>query len=96
VAELAGIFLEDARSGLSDLEEAVQRGDAPAVERVAHTLKGGSGSMGARGMSGICAQLEATGASGDLSSGPGLLGRLEEEFGRVERALGAEVRGGRR
>jgi HPt (histidine-containing phosphotransfer) domain-containing protein len=93
VAELAGLFLEDARSGLSALEEAVQRGDAPAVERVAHTLKGGSGSMGARGMAGLCARLEAAGASGDLSSTPRLLGRLEQEFGRVERVLGVEVNG---
>lgn len=50
VAELAGVFLEDARWGLQEVEEALQRGDAPAVERVAHKLKGGSGSMGARGM----------------------------------------------
>ena len=49
VAELAGVFLEDARWGLQEGEEALQRGDAPAVERVAHKLKGGSGSMGARG-----------------------------------------------
>ena len=49
VAELAGVFLEDARWGLQEVEEALQRGDAPAVERVAHKLKGGSGSMGARG-----------------------------------------------
>ncbi|CAN5828446.1 hypothetical protein BH18ACT11_BH18ACT11_19050 [soil metagenome] len=96
VAELAGMFVDDTRSGLSALEEALHRGDAPAVERVAHTLKGSSGSMGARGMSGFCARLESAGASGDLSHGFGLLERLEEEFGRVERALGAEVRRNRR
>jgi two-component system sensor histidine kinase/response regulator len=93
VAELAGIFLEDARSALSALEEAVQTGDAPAVERVAHTLKGGSANMGARAMARLCARLEATGASGDLSPAPRLLGRLEEEFGRVERMLEVEISG---
>jgi len=93
VAELAGMFVEDTRSGLSALEEAMQRGDAQAVERTAHTLKGSSGSMGARGMSGLCARLESAGASGNLSHGFGLLERLEEEFGRVERALRSEVRG---
>ncbi len=95
VAELAGMFVDDTRSGLSALEEAMQKGDAQAVERAAHALKGSSGSMGARGMSGLCARLERAGASGDLSHGFGLLERLEEEFGRVERALGAEVRGHR-
>jgi HPt (histidine-containing phosphotransfer) domain-containing protein len=95
VAELAGMFLEDARSRLDAVEEALQKGDAPAVERAAHTLKGGSGSMGAKGMSGLCAQLEDVGASGDLSQGTQLLGRIREELGRVERALEAEVSGNR-
>ena len=95
VAELTGMFLKDARSRLEAVEEALQKGDAPAVERVAHALKGGSGSMGAKGMSGLCAQLEDVGASVDLSRAPELLGRIREELGRVERALEAEVSGNR-
>jgi Hpt domain len=55
VADLAGIFLNDARSRLVAVEEALQKGDAPAVERAAHTLKGGSGTMGSRRMSSLCA-----------------------------------------
>jgi HPt (histidine-containing phosphotransfer) domain-containing protein len=93
VAELASMFLEDARSRLAAVEEALQKGDALAVERAAHKLKGGSGSMGARGMYALCAQLEDGGASGDLSQGSELLGRIREEMGRVERALEAEVSG---
>jgi two-component system, sensor histidine kinase and response regulator len=95
VAELAGVFLEDARSRLEAVEEALQKSDASAVERAAHMLKGGSGSMGARRMSGLCAQLEDVGASGDLSQGFELLGRIREELGRVDRALEAEVSGNR-
>ena len=93
VAELSGVFLGDARSGLEEVKEALRKGDAPAVERVAHKLKGGSGSMGAREMSCLCAQLENAGASGDLSRGTGLLERIREELGRVDRALEAEVSG---
>jgi HPt (histidine-containing phosphotransfer) domain-containing protein len=95
VAELAAVFIEDARSGLQEVEEALQKGDAPAVERVAHKLKGGSGSMGAREMSGLCAQLEDLSASGDLSRGPLLLKRIRDELGRVDRALEAEVHANR-
>ena len=91
VADLAGMFLKDARSRLVAVEVALRKGDAPAAERAAHTLKGGSGSMGARSMSGLCAQLEHVGASGDLSQGSELLGRIRKELGRVERALEAEV-----
>ena len=47
VAELATMFLEDARSGLQTVEEALQRGDAPTIETLAHKLKGGSGNLGA-------------------------------------------------
>jgi HPt (histidine-containing phosphotransfer) domain-containing protein len=95
VAELTGMFLKDARSRLEAVEEALQKGDAPAVERAGHALKGGSGSMGAKGMSGLCAQLEDVGASGDLSRSLVLLGRIREELGRVELALEAEVSGNR-
>jgi two-component system sensor histidine kinase/response regulator len=95
VAELAGMFLTDARSGLQTVEEALQKGDAPTVERVAHNLKGGSGNMGARGMVGLCAQLEVAGASGDLSRGPALLERIRHELERVDRALEAEVHANR-
>ena len=95
VAELAGIFLDDARPRLSALEEAVQNGDAPAVESLAHTLKGSSGNMGARRMSALCARMEDAGASEDLSQSFRLLERLKEEFGRVNRAFEAEIHGER-
>jgi HPt (histidine-containing phosphotransfer) domain-containing protein len=73
----------------------LQKGDAPTVERVAHNLKGGSGNMGARGMFGLCAQLEVAGASGDLSRGPTLLERIRHELEWVDRALEAEVHANR-
>jgi two-component system, sensor histidine kinase and response regulator len=95
VAELAGMFLDDARPRLSALEEAVLGDDAPAVERLAHTLKGSSANMGARGMAFLCARLEDAGASGDLSQGFRLLAQLKEEFVRVDRAFEAEIRGER-
>jgi HPt (histidine-containing phosphotransfer) domain-containing protein len=59
VADLAGMFLKDARSRLETVQEALQKGAAPAVKQAAHTPKG---SMGARRMSGLCAQLEHGGA----------------------------------
>ncbi len=68
---------------------------ARSVERIAHSLKGSSGSMGAQRMSAICAELQDAGASRDLPSVPGLLERLEEEFGRVRAALEAELARGR-
>jgi HPt (histidine-containing phosphotransfer) domain-containing protein len=96
VPELAGMFLEDARSGLQTVEVALQRGDAPTIETVAHKLKGGSATLGAGGLSGLFTRLEEMGASGDLSAGFELLERLREELGKVDLALAEEVHGGRK
>ena len=94
ISELTEMFFEDTVSGLAALQAAVESSDAPTVERVAHTLKGSSGNMGARRMSAICAELEDAGACGDLVRSPGLLERLVEEYGRVCPALEAEIGGG--
>jgi PAS domain S-box-containing protein len=95
LSELSAIFLDDASSRLAALREAVEGDDVHAVERVAHTLKGASGSMGATRMAALCAELVNVGASWDPGRAAELLGRLEEEFGRVRPALEAEVTKGR-
>jgi CheY-like chemotaxis protein/HPt (histidine-containing phosphotransfer) domain-containing protein len=94
LSELSEMFFESVGSALTKLREAVEEGDAPTVKRVAHTLKGGAGNMGAKDMSRSCAGLEDAGASGDLSHAPELVGQLEEEFGRVRPALEAAARNG--
>jgi CheY-like chemotaxis protein/HPt (histidine-containing phosphotransfer) domain-containing protein len=95
LSELAETFSGDTRSALSALREAAAASEARSVESIAHSLKGSSGSMGAQRMSAICAELQDVGASGDLPSVPGLLERLEEEFGRVRAALEVELAGSR-
>jgi two-component system sensor histidine kinase/response regulator len=87
VGELIELFLHDAPPQLAALRDAIEEEDADSVERISHTLKGSSGSMGAKTMAEICAELQDVGASGDLSRAPELFGRLEEEFGRVRAAL---------
>jgi two-component system, sensor histidine kinase and response regulator len=91
LSELIDLFLDEVPQQLGALREAVEKDDAPSVERIAHTLKGSSGNMGATPMAQICAELEDVGASGDLSRAPELLERLEEEFWRVRLALESEV-----
>ena len=90
LGELIKLFLSGVHPQLVALREALEGGHAHSVERIAHTLKGSSGNMGARRMSALCAQLQEVGASGDLSRAAGLLERLEAEFARVRPALEAE------
>jgi len=91
LTELVNLFFEDVPPQLASLREAVESGDAPSVERVAHTLKGSCSNMGATKMAAICAELQDIGSFEDLAPAPELLERLEAEFGCVRPALEAEV-----
>ena len=91
LVELIELFLEDVPLQLVALREAVKGEDADSVQRVAHTLKGSCGNMGAARMAEICADLQEIGDSGDLARAPELLERLEAEFDRVRSALEAEI-----
>ncbi len=93
LSELAGLFLEDTPQRLEGLREAIENGDAPAVERTAHALKGSSANIGAVAMSELTAQLQDAGRGGVLSGAPELLERLEREFERVRAELAAEAAG---
>ena len=90
VAELAQMFVEEVPLRLAELREAVEVGDASSVERIAHTLKGSTGSMGAVRMETICSGLEEMGRSEELAGALELISRLKEEFGRVRVAFGEE------
>ncbi len=89
--ELIELFLEDVPPQLKVLREAEERNDAKSVERIAHTLKGSCGNLGAVRMAATCAELEEIGGSGDLATAPALISRLEEEFGRVCAVLEKEL-----
>ncbi len=91
IAELSKLFQSDTLPRLANLRVAVQGGDAGAVERIAHSLKGSSANMGARQMARICEELQEAGASGELAEALELLDGLEAEFARVRRALATEA-----
>ena len=59
--ELIELYLTDVPPQLAALREAVEAGDAHAVERISHTLKGSSANMGAVRMEALCTELEEMG-----------------------------------
>jgi CheY-like chemotaxis protein len=91
LAELAGMFLDDAALQLEGLREAIGEADVGRVRGISHALKGSSGNMGATRVSEVCAELEMAGESGDVAAAPGLLERLEEELSLARPALEVEV-----
>ena len=80
--ELIELFLTGVPPQLIALKVA---GDAHSVERIAHTLKGSCGNMGAVRMETLCTEFEEIGRSEDLRAAPARISRLEEEFGRCSR-----------
>lgn len=86
--EVLGLFVEDVPVRIARLRAAWQSGDAVAVQRAAHSLKGSAGNIGATEMLAVCKELDQQGHAGDLSRLPPLVASLEAEYGRVE----AEIR----
>jgi CheY-like chemotaxis protein len=94
LTELGELFLEDVPHQFEVLRGAVEGGNAGSVERVAHTLKGSCGNMGATRMSTLSTELQDLGHSGELERASVLVESLEAEFGRVRSALEAEMQKG--
>jgi PAS domain S-box-containing protein len=85
-------FLEEAPARLKILSESADRGDKEAVVKAAHSLKGSSGTLGAKGLSEMCAGLEECGKAGRMSEVGMRLSAIQEEFDRVRKALDVERR----
>jgi two-component system, sensor histidine kinase and response regulator len=93
ISELVQLFVEDTPPQLAALREAVEASDAQSVERIAHTLKGSCGNMGAVRMAKLCEELQGVGASRNLARVPELPDQLEAEFELVSKLLKVEQPG---
>ena len=63
-AEVAAAFLEGCRQYRAELRDAVQSGDSARIGRIAHTLKGAAGTVGATAAQGLAAELEGLSRGG--------------------------------
>jgi HPt (histidine-containing phosphotransfer) domain-containing protein len=85
LAEVLKMFLQEVPPRIDRLRNAYAAADIQEVRRIAHSLKGSAGNIGARPMFGVCKQLDE---SADLESARPLIDALGTEFGRVQ----AEIR----
>ena len=77
-------FLDNVRVQIETMRHAISDGDAQAVRKEAHSIKGGAANLTADKLSSIALELENIGKSGPLQGGIGCLERLEKEFSRLE------------
>jgi CheY-like chemotaxis protein len=86
-AEVAAVFVDGCRRYQADLREAVRAGDSARVGRIAHALKGASGSVAATTAQSLAAELEALSRNGHDERLVALAADLEREVGRVTEFL---------
>lgn len=83
VNEVLELFRKEADGLLKDVKTAVSAGDALAVKRSAHRLKGALVSLGARPSVEAARALELSGSSNDLAQANQMYDSLELEMGRL-------------
>ena len=91
LAQIIQIYLNDTPKLLGQLNESIAAGDAPGVQRAAHSLKSSSANLGALQLSDFCKTLETNGREAALEEAPQLFAQIEVEFVRVEEVLAVEI-----
>jgi signal transduction histidine kinase/DNA-binding response OmpR family regulator len=85
--ELATCFRQEVPGQLAELRHAVETGNAGALEKTAHRLKGSIASFGANAACDLAQLLENLGREGKVEGSRELLARLEVELERMIRFL---------
>ena len=85
--KLFNAFLGNTTATIDLLRQAARTGDAKRLTEAAHSLKGSSRNVGARLLADICEQLEILAKSESLAGAGKWIDQLEQEFGRVKKAL---------
>lgn len=88
--ELIDIFLKEQAQHLARLRKAFQDRDASGLERVAHTMKGSCGNLGARALSKVCSELQGVARAADWTRAEAMVGQIERDSVVVETELRAE------
>jgi HPt (histidine-containing phosphotransfer) domain-containing protein len=87
LGELVDIFRNQTPGLIDEIVSALEVRDALTLERAAHTLKGSSLNLGARGMADICQRVEYAAQVGDFGSANGTVTALQHCFERSLAAL---------
>lgn len=81
-AELVRLFLEECPAAMKEIRQALQNGDAHLLDRLAHTIKGSSASLGANRVSQAALALEMRARSAALQNAGELVDSLQAELDR--------------
>jgi len=85
--EVLKLFLDETPSRIAKLRNAWATRDIQGVQRVAHSLKGSAGNIGAHALYEICKKLDGGGQAGVMVDTAGLIDALTSEFSKVEEEI---------
>ena len=91
IAELVQLFFEQAPRQLEVARASLDVGDLKAIAKAAHTMKSGSGYLGARRLAELCSQLERRAHAGEGAELTRAIEELSAEYDAVRRALLAHL-----
>jgi two-component system, sensor histidine kinase and response regulator len=89
LAELAELFAGEGPFLLTEIRQAITRGESASLARAAHTLKGSVGNFGAQQAQALAMQLEQLGRAGTLGQADTTYANLEAAVGRLCTELSA-------
>jgi two-component system, sensor histidine kinase and response regulator len=81
--EIVRIFTSECSSNMDAIRRALSAGDAPLLERLAHTIKGASANLSAFAVSAVAFKLEKLAASGSLTDAGEWVDKLQHEIRRL-------------
>jgi len=91
LGELVGLFSADCPKLLSDVREAIERGDGQALELAAHAIKGSVANFAAKAPLEAAVRLEKMGRKGDFARARESYAGLAAAIERLNEALAALV-----
>jgi HPt (histidine-containing phosphotransfer) domain-containing protein len=91
LSELVEAYLVSSPGLIGSMQQAIASGEAPALQRAAHSLKTGSASFGALAFATRCKELEDMGKTCALAEAEAKYAALEAAYDQVAAALQAKV-----
>jgi signal transduction histidine kinase/DNA-binding response OmpR family regulator/HPt (histidine-containing phosphotransfer) domain-containing protein len=87
LTRLVGIYLQHTPAAIQQLRIAVDNGQCPEAQRIAHTIKSSSGMLGATGLAELLGEAEVAGQASSHSDLSRLISVIETEYQEVHQAL---------
>lgn len=91
ITPVAGVFIRSLERRVAELEAAVNRRDAQAVGKVAHTMKGSTSQFGAEELAHLCMLAENMGKSGNLQQIDRIFSQIVQAVAKVKQFFAEQL-----